>query len=150
MEMTGVFVNEHFSTHLNFLDTTVKWLGQLMCIVDDQDKGLLEDLQSVFLKLYEKLRSHQLRSQSTHLSAFPILIDQTGRPGRPPYVIAREFLKELRGLGFAWTKIAAMFKVSRWTMMCRVRDYGLQNLAKFSDISDQQVDEIITNYISGR
>ena len=60
-------LNEHFSTHLNLLDTTVKWLGQLMCIVDDQDKGLLEDLQSVFLKLYEKLWSHQLRSQSTHL-----------------------------------------------------------------------------------
>lgn len=96
-----------------------------MCIVDDQDKGLLEDLQSVFLKLYEKLWSHQLRSQSTHLSAFPSLIDQTGRPGRPPYVIAREFLEELRGLGFAWTKIAAMFKVSRWTIMRRVRDYGL-------------------------
>ena len=33
--------------------------------------------------------------------------------------------------------------------MRRVRDYGLQNLAKFSDISDQQVEEIITNYISG-
>ena len=142
-------LNEHFSTHLNLLDTTVKWLGQLMCIVDDQDKRLLEDLQSVFLKLYEKLWSYQLRSQSTHLSAFPILIEQTGRPGRPPYVIAREFLEELRGLGFAWTKIAAMFKVSRWTIMRRVRDYGLQDLAKFSDISDQQVDEVITNYISG-
>ena len=106
-------------------------------------------MQSVFLKLYEKLWSHQLRSQSTHLSAFPILIDQTGRPGRPSYAIAREFLEELKGLGFAWTKIAAMFKISRWTIMRRVRDYGLQNLAKFSDISDQQVDEIITNYISG-
>ena len=109
-------LNEHFSTHLNLLDITVKWAGQLMCIVDDEDKGLLEDLQSVFLKLYEKLWSHQQRSQSTHLSAFPILIDQTGRPGRPPYVIAREFLEELRGLGFAWSKIAAMFKVSRWTI----------------------------------
>ena len=42
-----------------------------------------------------------------------------------------------------------MFKLSRWTIMRRVRDYGVQNLAKFSDISDQQVDEIITNYISG-
>lgn len=120
-----------------------------MCIVNDQDKRLLQDLQSVFLKLYEKLWSYQLRLQSTQPSAFPVLIDQTERPGRPPYVIPREFLEELRGLGFAWTKIAAMFKVSRWTVMRRVRDYGLQNLTKFSDISDQQVDEIITNYILG-
>ena len=54
-------VNGHILTHLNLLDTTVKWLGQLMRIVDDQDKRLLEDLQSVFLKLYERLWRYQLR-----------------------------------------------------------------------------------------
>jgi hypothetical protein len=110
-------VNRHILTHLNLLDTTVKWLGQLMCIVDDQDKRLLKDLQSVFLKLYERLWRYQLRLQSTYPSAFPVLIAQTGGPGRPPYVIPLEFLEELRGLGFTWTKIAAMFKVSRWTVI---------------------------------
>jgi hypothetical protein len=43
--------NDHFLTHLNLLDTTVKWLGQLMRIIDGQDIHLLEDLQSIFLKL---------------------------------------------------------------------------------------------------
>jgi hypothetical protein len=71
----------------------------------------------------------------------PVLIAQTGGPGRPTYVIPLEFLEELRGLGFTWTKIAAMFKVSRWTVMRRVREYGLQDLAKFSNVSDQRRNE---------
>jgi hypothetical protein len=84
--------------------------------------------------------------QSRYPSAFPVLVAQTGGPGRLPYVIPLE--EELRGLGFTWTKIAAMFKVPRWTVMRRVREYGLQNLAKFSNVSDQEVDEIINDYIS--
>jgi hypothetical protein len=63
-------VNEFILTHLNLLDTTVKWLWQLMRIVDDQDKRLLEELQSVFLKFYERLWRYQLRLQSTYPSAF--------------------------------------------------------------------------------
>ena len=134
MKMTGEMLMD-ILTHLNLF-------------VDDQDKRLLEDLQSVFLKLYERLWRYQLRLQSTYPSAFPVLIAQTGGPGRPSYVIPLEFLEELRGLGFTWTKIAAMFKVSRSTVMRRVREYGLQNLAKFSNVSDQEVDEIINDYIS--
>ncbi len=41
--------NGHILTHLNLLDTTVKWLGQLMRIADGQDIHLLEDLQKFFL-----------------------------------------------------------------------------------------------------
>jgi AraC-like DNA-binding protein len=148
MKMTGEIVNGHILAHLNLLDTTVKWLGQWMRIVDDQDKRLLEDLHSVFLKIYETLWRYQQRLQSTYPSAFPVLIAHTGGPGRPPYVIPLEFLEVLRGLGFTWTKIAAMFKVSRWTVMRRFREHGLQNLAKFSNVSDQEVDEIINAYIS--
>ena len=60
--------------------------------------------------------------------------------GQPPYAIPREFLKKLRELGFSWTIIAAMFKVSRWTVLRRVKAYGLENLAQFSNIGNQYHD----------
>jgi hypothetical protein len=47
MKMTGEMLMD-ILTHLNLF-------------VDDQDKRLLEDLQSVFLKLYERLWRYQLR-----------------------------------------------------------------------------------------
>jgi hypothetical protein len=67
-------------------------------------------------------------SQLTHPSDLSdsVLLVQPRGPGRPPYAIPREFLEELRGLGFSWTKIATMFQVSRWTVLCPVKEYGLE------------------------
>ena len=75
-------VNGHILIHLNLF-------------VDDQDKRLLEDLQSVFRKLHERPWRYQLRLQSTYPSAFPVFISKTGGRGRPPCVIPLEFLEYL-------------------------------------------------------
>ena len=65
--------------------------------------------------------------ESTYLSALPASTVRAQGPGRSPYVIPCEFLEELRSLGFSWTKIGMMFKVSRWTVMHRVKEYNLRN-----------------------
>ena len=54
-ESGGRKLNPCILTHLNFLDSTVKWNRQLVNAVDEEDKHLLENLLSAFLKLYERL-----------------------------------------------------------------------------------------------
>ncbi|XP_028410615.1 uncharacterized protein LOC114533306 [Dendronephthya gigantea] len=64
------------------------------------------------------------------------------------YYIPKDSLIELRGLNFSWSKISSMFRVSRWTIMRRVNEYNLSNLQRFSIISDEEIDEIVREYIS--
>ena len=52
-----------------------------------------------------------------------------------------EFLRELR---FSWTKIAALFSVSRRTLFSVRAEYGLVDLQQFTDISDQELDASVT------
>eukprot|EP00794_Sanderia_malayensis_P010513 gene10512-11617_t len=70
------------------------------------------------------------------------------RPGRPAYDIPAEILEELRGLGMSWDKIAGMLNVSRWTIQHRVQEYSLEHLHFFSELTDEAIDEIISDYIN--
>ena len=49
-------------------------------------------------------------------------------------------LKELRELGFTWTRIVDMLGVSRWTFHRRVAEYGLQDMRGFDGLPDQRLD----------
>ena len=46
-----------------------------------------------------------------------------------------------------WNQIAQMLRVSRWTIYRRVEEYGL-SCSRYSNISDNQLDEITSGYIS--
>ena len=59
-------------------------------------------------------------------------------PRRPRFDIPGEILKELRELGFSWIKIGEMLGVSRWTIHRRIEDYGLQNMAGFHHLPDEE------------
>ncbi|PFX25078.1 hypothetical protein AWC38_SpisGene10295 [Stylophora pistillata] len=64
-------------------------------------------------------------------------------PGRKPYDISKERVEHLRSLFFSWTKIAAILQVSISTLQRRRREFGLSDeLEKFSDISDDELDRI--------
>ena len=73
---------------------------------------------------------------------------EKGGPGRPSVHIPPEVLEELRGVGFTWQKIASIFRVSRSTIMRRVRLFELEHLSLFSSITNEQIDDIIRDYIS--
>ena len=51
--------------------------------------------------------------------------------------------KELRKLGFTWSKIATMLNISRRTLYRCLED---TDLAGYSDVSDQELDGIIQTY----
>ena len=71
----------------------------------------------------------------------------TLEPGRPKLIIPEELLENLRSLGFTWNQIARMLRVSRWTIYRRVEEYGL-SCSRYSNITDNQLDEIISGFIS--
>ena len=63
---------------------------------------------------------------------------RSGRGG-PSFDLPPPILEELRGLGFTWTRIVKMLNFSRSTMHRRVADHGLEDLNKFSDITDSEL-----------
>lgn len=73
----------------------------------------------------------------------------TGNHGRPSLIIPQELIENLRCCGFySWTEIARMLQVSRWTLYRRVKEYNLQDVGRFSDLSDEELDSLIRGYIS--
>lgn len=62
--------------------------------------------------------------------------------------IPAEVLEELKDLGFTWSKISEMLGVSRWTIARRVTMFGLQNLTQFSSLTDDELDELVKDYVS--
>jgi len=74
-------------------------------------------------------------------------VAHTSEPGRPKFVIAEELLENLRSLGYTWNQIVQMLRILRWTIYCRVEDYGL-SCSRWSNISDDQLDEVICGFMS--
>ena len=92
----------------------------------------LDDLRQVFSELLDKFLHHfrNNASRPSRVVSVPCQVVKNGGPGRPLVNIPPEVLEELRGLCFAWQKIASIFGVSRWTIMRRV-------LSLFSSITKE-------------
>ena len=159
IDRTQVFLNydtqqeqEHESnvvTHSCLLEKTVSLIETL---VEIQRLGAMEETSSDLDMLLElKLvfsRLHEIFSNTfTNATYLSTPLSQSSGPGRPSYKVPAELLEELRGMGLSWKKIAAMFGVSRWTIARRVQEYGLGHLAIFSDITDNQLDNLIRGFI---
>ena len=119
-------------------------------VTDETDVKQLDDLRLVFTELLEKFLQHFGNSTArpssvTYLSCQSL---KNERPGRPSINIPPEVLEDLRGIGFTWVKIARVFRVSRWTIMRRVRLFDLEHLSRFSTITDEETDGIIRDFIS--
>ena len=138
-------------THVDLLERTIRLPDQLATIVTDEtDVKQLDDLRLVFTELLEKFLQHFGNSTArpssvTYLSCQSL---KNERPGRPSINIPPEVLEDLRGIGFTWVKIARVFRVSRWTIMRRVRLFDLEHLSRFSTITDEEIDGIIRDFIS--
>ena len=68
-------------------------------------------------------------------------------PGRPKLHIQSKMLEELTGIRFPWIKVGDMFGVSRWTISRRVREYGLRDIQGFSDLSDTDLDSLVSDFL---
>ena len=162
-EIMGHSSHHHFSAdelsklllQIDFIDQLVKIVHDLatnlnplsLCSSDIKD---LEELATIMAELNENLcLLYREKSSNTAVcSEIPLTFECSASVGRPRCQISKELLEELRGLGFTWTQIANMFGVSRWTISRRVQEYGLQNLQRYSVITDEEIDDMIKSYIS--
>lgn len=65
--------------------------------------------------------------------------------GRPPVVLSREKITELLSLDLSYTQIARVLGVSRTTLYKKMTDLGITHKAKYSTITDEQLDNTIKN-----
>ncbi|XP_068741116.1 uncharacterized protein [Montipora capricornis] len=109
----------------------------------------LQELCSCFseIHLYWWNRMGEIGRRTTSIANLGPRSAAVSGVGRPKLEIAQELLENLRALGCTWMQIARMLQVSRWTIRRRVVEYGL-HCARWSDISDYQLDTIIRGYIS--
>ena len=139
--------------HVDLLEKTVRVLdGSITAEVTDDERDIkaLQDLKHVMNELFEQFKQNFLTSDdgTRFVTSLPRSVIKTRGPGRPAINIPREILENLRGCGFSWCKVAKMFKVSRWTIMRRVQSYGLERLSVFSSLTDEQLDNVVRNYMS--
>ena len=95
--------------------------------LNQQDKVKWKDLDSELEKEFVCLYNNYF-TQCTLTCKLPLLTVDTKRPGRRASHIPKDVVVKLRGLNFSLCTILDMFGVSRWTVMCRVQEYGLSDL----------------------
>ena len=149
--------NERLSNlllHIDQLEQAIKLLHNLAYVdMPVEDSKFLNDVSDSFRKVHRELFQLYLRIQHQKNEVIQLYMEDPERGGkkavgRPKYEIPKDILKELRGLGFAWSQIARMFGVSRWTLYRRIGDYDMQQMQRFTDISDEDVDAIVKDYTS--
>ena len=77
------------------------------------------------------------------------IYEYNARRGRPKVQIPQSCLLYLRESGFSWNQIADMFLVSKWTILRRAEGYGLQNVNRFSEISDEELNSKVLSFLLG-
>ena len=101
------------------------------------------------LRIYsEELHRETLnldRDIAIYTTVYPKSITANG-PGRPKKCIDENCLVYFRELGFSWKEISQLLLVSRWTIYRRVNELGLSDILGYSDISDDQLDELVGNF----
>ena len=137
-------------TLLVVLDQTISLLRLILEEAGEADQQQWELLASCFETISQNLHQHalELSLRPTNVTSLVCSISQTGRPGRPSFVIQPEMLEDLPELGFSKQQIARLLGVSRWTIYRRVREYGLYHVSAFSDLSDAVLDQKIRDYIN--
>ena len=128
-------------------------LSLLVLSYEAQSLSSVSELESQ-LRTFSQELSRELigfrRCDSERLAVFetgaPLTHQDVRKPGRPRYAINEDTLLHFRDLGFSWKDIAAMMLVSRWTISRRVDELGLKERTGFSKLTDQELDEIVSNF----
>lgn len=129
--------------------TTIVAFQQVLPIVSVNGAALNEILRNICLLYGQWIRHHS--SDCTNLAVYSVNtleVLRSGNVGRPRYSISEEVLLHLRSSGFTWTKIAQRLLVSRWTLRRRVVEFGIEDIASFSVISDDELDNLVERFMS--
>ena len=110
--------------------------------------GFLEEMFVSHLTHFQN-RIHYIEGPFTTSSRYRCNRLRDGTVGRPRYDIPERMLCALRSIGFRWVSIAKLLSVSERTL--RRRRIGLGwavGESEFSDISDNDLDEVVRQIVS--
>ena len=125
------------------LDLLVYWferLYRLLMVADYRDDVTIANMGKS-LSFLEEMCSSSCCIDSTGF--VPRLISYHHR-GRPRFDIRKAQLEYLLQMKFSCRKIASLIGVSRSTIRRRMDEYGLSVAALYSDISDHELDRIVS------
>ena len=145
--------NNEAHENLSCLECAVSALNQALPLASAEIcRTFLGELASNFRLLY--LNMSRTLSSNTECTSLAIYsLEQPPRiytrllPGRPKLGINENVILELRSLGFKWKDISDMLLVSRWKIRRRVIEYGIQDVTGFSQLSDEQLDGHVRNFM---
>ena len=135
--LVDYFTRNRDSRELDYLIFQVSELNRILLAVNCGDE-ILEALGQS-LTLLQALQDSG-GFQTFHGHAAPSLVEN--RRGRPRLDIRREQLEYL--LHFTCPKIAEIIGVSLSTVRWRMTDYGLCVRALYSDVTDQELDSLVS------
>ena len=140
--------------HAEVIDQSIRMLRSIRDCrgIGISDKEELDSLAAAFADVLSSLNHHiaikSVTPETADENCFAPGKEEKETPGRPRFDIPAEMLEELRELGFSWIKIGEMLGVSRWMVYRRVEQYGFQNMARFHNLPDEELDEIVRGFIS--
>ena len=140
--------------HTEVVDQSISLIRALQETSDAQPSDImaLNSLADAFTKVLALLRDHITSNAVTPTtlatSSITVRTKNSEKPGRPSFEIPAEMLEELSTLGFSLTKIAELLGVSRWTVARRVEEYGLGDIKGFDYLADEELDKIISSYVT--
>lgn len=142
--------NENSQSLLDALDEFIILLREMLVNISPELRQNFEDIIHNLTSLRENM---SLASDHMLLSENVMMIDQRGidvnvcgNVGRPRFHIDRDTLIGLRQIGNSWSSIARMFLVSRSTIYRRIDEFNLHGFGCYSDISDDDLTEILLNF----
>ena len=141
---------------INRLESAVKFVEHVLPFVNECRNNIFEvgnNLNVLFHVWCRKLQNLRQRSTTpcTNLAVLSLRPPEhcvIAGPGRPKYNIDEDVLLNLRTLGFKWKDIAQLLLVSRWTLWRRVRELGIVTRTGFSDIDNDQLDDIVRDFMN--
>ena len=133
-------------------DNTLTLLTHSLPHVPRATSQILEDKINILLLL----KAHILRGEqsefmtpsgSVQLFLQQPIVTLNRESGRPRFDINKDAIIRLRELGNTWTDKSNIFLVSRWTIYRRAREYDIQNVERFSDITNNELLELISEFV---
>lgn len=140
--------------HAETVDHNISLIWALQETSDVQPSDIMarNSLADAFKNVLALQQDHIISSAVTPttlaVSSLTIRTKNNEERGRSSFEISAEMLEEPRTLGFSWTKIAELPGVSWWTVARRVEEYGLGDIRGFDYLPDEELNKIISSYIT--
>ena len=134
------------------LDYAIIALQHILPLLPDDtaDGVFIRELSENFRSIRTERNFRQNVSVPSQVGVYsldPPPVSRTHSVGRPRLEISEEVLLQFRSFGFKWQQIADMLLVSRWTIRRRVEEFGIRDMTGFSEITDDQLDVNIRQFV---